>query len=120
MIEQELYIEILELFDLLKEEECFKEYIVVQDYLENNKDIVQIIYEYNFILNTIENIDYQPFIEQQTKELEVLENKINSNEEYQKYLSLHKVCNDRLVEISKLIFDDVVEINQGGCHCANK
>lgn len=120
MIEQELYIEVLELFDILKEEECFKEYIGVQDYLESNKDVVQIINEYNFILNTIENIDYQPFIDEQTKELERLENNLHNNIEYQKYLELHEKCNQRLIEISKLIFEDVVEINEGGCCCANK
>lgn len=116
MINQKLYIEVLELFDLIKEEDIFIKYKQLEQLVLNDKEIRQLINEYNFINETIANVEYEPFIKEQELELIKIQDKLNSNQNYCLYLDAHFCCNKRLNEISELIFKDIVSIG-GGCSC---
>lgn len=115
MINQDLYIEILELFDLIKEEEIFIEYKKVEKLTLENKEIVKLINEYNEIVDSCSNISYTPYLEESEQKLTDIQDKLNRNELYQRYLNLYDKCNKRLSYLSELMFKDIINVGEVGC-----
>jgi hypothetical protein len=90
-MEQALYLLMLELFDLLKEEQLFIDYKVKENELLND-------YEFISLVNDYHNNDFNKD--------ECFMN-INNNLNYQAYLKLYELCNERLKQLSDIIFKDI-------------
>ena len=115
MIEQHLYLEILELFDLIKEEPLFKKYQQLENELINNHELQVLITKYNDLndeQNKIGYLSYQKEIEEKKVKIK---KQLESEKLYQEYLETYDLCNDYLINISKIIFKDIVLVNEGVC-----
>ena len=115
MINQDLYIEILELFDLIKEEEIFIKYKEVEKKTLDDKEILNLIKEYNNIVDSCNNISYSPYLEESEQKLNIVQEKLDNNELYQEYLNLYERCNERLSYLTSLIFKDVINVGEVDC-----
>lgn len=114
MIEQELYLELLELFDLVKEEPVFKEYTMLQQQLINS-DVGRLISEYNELILEKEKISYADYQQQLDKRLNEIELKLANSEEYQRFQKLYQICNDELKKLAQLILKDIVIVEEVDC-----
>ncbi|MDL2212075.1 YlbF family regulator [Erysipelotrichaceae bacterium OttesenSCG-928-M19] len=112
MIEQDLYIEILELFDLLKEEACFREFKRLEAMLLNNHELTNLINEYNDLIDSLAKLDYQPYIDEQQLKIDNIYIKLQQNDDYQRYLVMYEECNQRLNYIASIIFKDIVNVGE--------
>lgn len=119
MIDQDLYILILEMFDDLKKEEDILKYLEFKNMCLNNKELTYLIRKYQEQQELLESIQDSKYQEDILKEIDNLNNKIYSIDEYQEYLKYTTICEQRLKELSKIIFKDIVEVVEGGCHACS-
>ena len=116
MIEQDLYLNILELFDLIKDEPCFKKYKEIENDLINNKEIKALIDQYNEINEEKAKVEYEPYQQELISKQRAIEANLKDNINYQEYLSLYQECNDYLQTLAQIIFKDIVSVKEDGCH----
>ncbi|MDF9867609.1 cell fate (sporulation/competence/biofilm development) regulator YlbF (YheA/YmcA/DUF963 family) [Bacilli bacterium PM5-3] len=119
MIDQDLYIEILEMFDLISKEPLFIKYKDIEKQLLEDKDVLIIHQEYNDLANSLENISYHSYVKETNEKMLSLEKELSSNLKYIEYEKSYNECNDYLNNISKIIFKDIIDIGEKNC-CGNK
>ena len=116
MIEQELYIEILELFDLIYQEEIFIEYCELERKLLTDEKVVKVVNNYNEINTSLAKVTFASYQLEQEKQLQQLKQQLLQNKDYQRYQELYDLCNKRLNYLSSLIFKDIIIVKETGCH----
>lgn len=112
MIDQELYIQILELFDELKSMDVFKKYIEYKDIALADSEVSKLIKEINDLSDSSHNITYQPSLDEIMEKIEELSVRLNNNTNYSNYITSYNECNDYILYISSLIFKDIVEVER--------
>lgn len=117
MISQELNIAILEMFDEVEKEATFINYLQLEKEILNS-DIVKKIEEINNLNEEISRIEYQPYQRELSNKKDIIEKELENNKLYQEYLKAYQLCNLRLQELSKLIFQDIVNVSEmSKCAC---
>jgi len=120
MIEQNIYIEILELFDLVNEEPLFKKYKQAELILLNDKEIQSLITKYNELNEEQGRIQYEPYKKELEDKKNEIEIELSKNIKYQEYIELYNECNEYLNDITKIIFEGIVNVKEDECCCGNK
>lgn len=118
MINQELNIALLEMFDEVDKEEIFKNYCAIENEVLKS-DIVKIVAEINNLNEEISRVEYQPYQLELKNKIELLENDLLANPLYQEYLHAYEMCNQRLEELAKIIFKDIINVREmSECACS--
>lgn len=112
MLNQELNLAILELFDELKGEQIFITYKELETKLIANKEITSLIKKINDLDEEVYKVNYQPYQNELNDRISKLKTELLTNHDYQSYLKYYQLCNQRLNEISKLIFQDIIEVSE--------
>lgn len=119
MIDQDIYILILEMFDEIKKEEDVIKYLDYKHKCLNNKELLYLIRKHREnkeLLENIQDLKYQASI---INEINNLNDKINSNLDYIEYLKYSDMYEKRIKDLSKIIFDGIVNVVEGGCNACN-
>lgn len=112
MLNQNLNIALLELFDELALESIFIKYQELEQALLEEKEVVNKIQSINEMYLELAKIAYEPFQTQLSQKISTMEDDLNNNQLYQEYLKYYQLCNTRLNEISKLIFKDIINVSE--------
>ncbi len=119
MINQELNIAILELFDEIKEMDLFKVYKINEEKALNNPEVNRLINKINTLSDLTYSVSYQPSLDEITTKISKLTSDLENNEFYNSYMCSYQECNDYLKHLSELIFKDIVEV-ESECFCEHK
>lgn len=112
MLNQELNIALLELFDELSVESIFVTYKELETKLIENKDIPTLIKKINELDEEVYKVNYQPYQNELNERINKLKDELLNNHDYQEYLKYYQLCNKRLNEISKLVFQDIIKVSE--------
>lgn len=112
MIDQELYIELLELFDELKKMDIFITYVENKNKALNNIEVKSLIKQINELSDLTHTISYQPSLDEIIDKIEFLKTKLNDNTFYNNYIKSYNECNNYLIHISSIIFKDIVVVER--------
>lgn len=116
MIEQDLNIAILEMFDEVKKLAIFKNYRINEEKALNNIEVKHLVSEINKLSDLTYSITYQPSLDEICNKIDKLTLELENNEFYNNYLCSYNECNEYINYLSKIIFKDIIEVERE-CFC---
>lgn len=101
-----------ELFNSINNSNEYKEYKLIVNTLESNKEVIDLIEEIKKLQKEAVNLEYKNddrYLEVDKLMIKEKENILNNNKDYQEYLSKLKDFNNTLLASSSLIEDYVTD-----------
>lgn len=114
MLEQEVNLELLNLFDLVKNAPEYHSYQQAEKMVLDDYQLLMMINEYND-LNNDNNLATHG-----KKRLDELKNKIDNNQSYHHYLESFNLYQTLMEKIAQIIFQDIITISKEGEGCARQ
>lgn len=115
MLDQDINIELLNLFDLVDKSSTYLNYQNHEQAVLNDYDLLMMINTHNDLM---EKYDLS-HDDHMMKRINELQDKINNNEGYIAYLKSYDDYQKLMEDISKIIFKDIINIVKEGETCAH-
>jgi len=115
----EIDLKLLEISDLLQEDELVKTYHQTERQVTEDKNLLDLIKQYNEYCDQYEKIEYDAYRVELLNKTEALKKEIESNDLYHDYLSQQVTIDDMVLDLSKLVFKDLLEIGEL-CGCKQR
>lgn len=114
MLEQEVNLELLNLFDLVKDAPEYHSYQQAEKVVLDDYQLLMMINEYNDLStrHSLEGPD--------KKRLEELERKIHDNQSYHHYLDSLSNYQTMMEKVARIIFQGIITISKEGEGCARQ